>query len=277
MPEENGGAPPKLLHCTGGKLPDGYSAVVSKAMRYNPSDRYKSVEELQADLTACQNGYPATAEEAGWIRQLQLLLGRRRREALIVVGFLIFSQLLLTYFLSQIAKDRRNLRASETALAESNQDLKTSNQRLEQIVYQLRNTAEINYRDAEVQLRKKRPTQALAQINLALVGGVAESGATRARYLIIRGHANTQLGFYTEALEDYRQAAAYAPDSIPFDEIEKDLTRVLEDGIRPSEGWSWERVDVPNTGKLKQQLKSVNDMPPVKKTSQSQNTTGQEN
>lgn len=243
----DGTPPPKLSHCPGGKPPEGLAAIVQKAMQRDPALRYQNVEDLQADITAFQNGFAPSAERAGFLRQLQLLLGRRRREAVLAGCFLVFSQLLLGYFLNWIAADRKVLRQNERALAAKNLELNTTNQRLEQIVYQLRSTAERNYRDAAVLLQEKRSSQALAQINLALVG-VMDSPKMQARYLIIRGHANTQLGFYTQALEDYRQVAAIDPAALPLSEIEMDLSRALEDGFRPPEGWPWEKKGLPTPG-----------------------------
>jgi tetratricopeptide (TPR) repeat protein len=222
-------------------------AIVHKAMQRDPALRYQNVEALQSDIVAFQNGFAPSAEQAGFLRQLQLLLGRRRREAVLVGCFLVISQLLLAYFLNWIAADRKMLRQNERTLASKNLELNTTNQRLEQIVYQLRNTAERNYRDAGTLLLEKRSSQALAQINLALVG-VTDSPKMQARYLIVRGHANTQLGFYTQALDDYRQVATIDPNALPFAEIEADLVRALEDGFRPPEGWPWEKKGLPAPG-----------------------------
>jgi serine/threonine protein kinase len=243
----DGTPPPKLTHCPGAKPPEGLVAIVQKAMQHDPALRYQKVEDLQSDILAFQNGFAPSAERAGFLRQLQLLLGRRRREAVLVGCFLVISQLLLAYFLNWIAADRKMLRLSERTLATKNLELNTANQRLEQIVYQLRNTAERNYRDAANLLQEKRSSQALAQINLALVG-VTDSPKMQARYLIIRGHANTQLGFYTQALEDYRQVAAIDATTLPLADIEADLARALEDGFRPPEGWAWERMGLPVAG-----------------------------
>jgi serine/threonine protein kinase len=250
MPGEFGEPPPELIHCPRGKLPEGLTAVVQKAMRHLPSERYQCVEELQADIVACQDGFAPQAEQAGWVRQLQLLLGRRRREALMLVAFLAVSQILLAYFLGRIASDRRKLRQSEGALGLSYQELKATNQRLEQIIFQLRTTADSNYRDAIMQLKQRRPAQALAQINLALVGA-ADSTERQALYMVVHGHANTQLGFYSEALEDYRQAARLSPSLLPLGEIETDLSKALDDGFRPSEGWPWEKINLPPAVKPK--------------------------
>jgi serine/threonine protein kinase len=243
----DGTPPPKLTHCPGAKPPEGLVAIVQKAMQHDPSLRYQKVEDLQSDILAFQNGFAPSAERAGFLRQLQLLLGRRRREAVLVGCFLVISQLLLAYFLNWIAADRKMLRLSERTLATKNLELNSANQRLEQIVYQLRNTAERNYRDAASLLQEKRSSQALAQINLALVG-VTDSPKMQARYLIIRGHANTQLGFYTQALEDYRQVAAIEATILPLPDIERDLFQALENGVRPAEGWAWERTGLPVAG-----------------------------
>ncbi len=239
----------KLIHCPGGRLPAGLIAVVQKAMQHSPEQRYQSVAELQADIVAYQNGFAPEAEEASWFRQLQLLLGRRRREAVLVACFFVLSQLLLAYFLGRITSDKKILLKSQIALA-------SSNQRLEQIVFQLRKTANNNYRDAINQLRLKKPNEALKQINLALVG-VADIPATQSRYLVARGHANAQLGFYAEALEDYRQASLLSPGNVPIPEIEADLTRAMEDGMRPHEGWLWEKIDMPASLKPRQQQKNT--------------------
>jgi serine/threonine protein kinase len=247
LPDPDGTPPPKLTHCPGAKPPEGLVAIVQKAMQHDPSLRYQKVEDLQSDIVAFQNGFAPSAERAGFLRQLQLLLGRRRREAVLVGCFLVFSQLLLAYFLNWIAADRKMLRLSERTLATKNLELNTANQRLEQIVYQLRNTAERNYRDAANLLQDKRPSHALAQINLALVG-VTDSPKMQSRYLIIRGHANTQLGFYTQALDDYRQVAAIETATLPLSDIEKDLAQALENGFRPQEGWPWEKMGLPVAG-----------------------------
>ena len=243
QPGRNGAAAPTLLHCPGGKPPEGLVAIVEKAMQYNAQNRYQTMEACQRDLLAYQNGFAPSAEKAGFFRQLQLLLGRRRREAVVAVCFLVFSQVLLTYFLGRISADRRELRRNEAELASANQDLKGKNQQLEQIVFQLRATSLRNFEDALAQLKQKRGGQALSQINLALVG-VNDSPKVQARYLIIRGLANTQLGFYSEAITDFRLAATADPGCIPLEQMETDLELGLENGSHPQEGWAWEKREL---------------------------------
>ncbi|MEI6870886.1 MAG: hypothetical protein WCL08_01255 [Verrucomicrobiota bacterium] len=242
-PEENGAPAPALRHCPGEKLPEGLVAIVAKAMQHSAKDRYQSVKALQRDIVAFQNGFAPSAEEAGLFRKLQLLLGRRRREAVVAVCFLVLSHVLLAGFFLRMASDRRKLRENESSLAIANGDLYAKNQRLEQIVFQLRSTAERNFENALLQIRQKHVGQALSQINLALVG-VSDSTKAQARFLTVRGLVNTQLGFYSEAVTDFRQADAADPGSIPLALMEADLETGMILGGRPPGGWEWEESEL---------------------------------
>ena len=238
-PDEKGAPAPALRHCPGEKLPEGLVAIVEKAMEHSAKNRYQSVKALQRDIVAFQNGFAPSAEKAGLFRKLQLLLGRRRREAVVAVCFLVLSHVLLAGFFLRMASDRKKLRENEGSLAIANWDLYAKNQRLEQIVFQLRSTAERNFENALLQIRQKHVGQALSQINLALVG-VSDSTKAQARFLTVRGLVNTQLGFYSEAVTDFRQADAADPGSIPLARIEADLEIGMRLGGRPSGGWEWE-------------------------------------
>lgn len=239
---EDGTPPPALIHCPGGKPPEGLIAVIEKAMRADPAARYQSVEEFQADITAWQNGFATQAEEAGFVRQLFLLLERRRREAIILGIFAVILFSSLGYFLNRLAADRRILADERAALAENNIELQSSNQRFEHLIGQLRITAERNYVAAKFILKQGAAKFALEQINLALIGAEEDSPA-KAAYLIVRGHANTGLGYYPEALEDYRSANKIAPGIVPIDLIETDLSPDGLEDARPKPGWSWEKID----------------------------------
>jgi hypothetical protein len=179
----------------------------------------------------------------------------KRKEALMIVAFLAISQILLAYFVGRIASDGEKLLQSESALA-------ASNQRLEQIVYQLRTTADTNYRDAITQLRQKKSAQALKQINLALVG-VAES-LRRPRQIPhhsrSRQHPTRLLLGSTRRLPP---GGAHLPNSLPIAEVETDLTRTLEDGFHPQEGWNWEKISLPPPAKLKSSGKPGEASPPL--------------
>jgi tetratricopeptide (TPR) repeat protein len=252
----DGTAAPELLHCPGNRLPEGLIAIVEKAMAFEVKDRYRTVEELQADINSFQHGYAPKAEQAGFFRQLQLLIGRRKREAILIGTFFLLSQVVLACFLGRLAKDRKQLRTSQDALAKSNTELRESYDHLEQIVFQLRSAAERNYQDALALLKSKQPTGALEQINLAIIAAPDRS-KQRACYLIVRAHARTALGFLKEALEDYQEAADILPGLLPIDQIQLDIAQTMEDGSRPRDGWTWEKIMPPVTAAAARPLQKL--------------------
>ena len=240
----DGASAPELLHCPSNRIPDGLIAIVEKAMAFEVKDRYSAVEELQADINSFQHGYAPKAEQAGFFRQLQLLISRRRREAILLGSFLVLSQVVLAFFFARLAADRRKLRNSQEALAKSNTELRESYEHLEQIFFQLRSAAERNYHDALSLLKSKQPTGALEQINLAIIAA-PEGSKQRACYLIVRAHARVTLGFFREALDDYLEASLGLPGLLPMEQVQSDLNQAIEDGGRPRDGWVWEKIAPP--------------------------------
>ena len=240
----DGASAPELLHCPSNRVPDGLIAIVEKAMACEVKDRYSAVEELQADINSFQHGYAPKAEQAGFFRQLQLLISRRRREAILLGSFLVLSQVVLAFFFARLAADRRKLRNSQEALAKSNTELRESYEHLEQIFFQLRSAAERNYHDALSLLKSKQPTGALEQINLAIIAA-PEGSKQRACYLIVRAHARVTLGFFREALDDYLEASLGLPGLLPMEQVQSDLNQAIEDGGRPRDGWVWEKIAPP--------------------------------
>ena len=75
-------------------VPDSLDAVVMKAMALAPEDRYQSVEELQQDVQRYLAGYSTRAENAGFVKLLQLLFKRNR---VLCLGLMIA---LITYLVS---------------------------------------------------------------------------------------------------------------------------------------------------------------------------------
>lgn len=250
----DGAPPPKLAHCPEQSPPAGLISVIEKAMAFNPAERYESVAELQQDLRAFQSGFATKAEQASFFRQLQLLLGRRRREAVLLGSFLLISQLLLGTFLTVLSREKSRLKASESSLQFRNTELGELNEKLRRVVSQLRAAADLNYRDAIKLLGANNATEALEQINLALMG-VPDGTDVRGAYLIIRGHARTRLGFFTEALEDYLNADTALPGVLPIGTIREDLSAAIETGERPARGWSWEKKMPPTLTPANKTLK----------------------
>ncbi|MBI3877338.1 MAG: protein kinase, partial [Verrucomicrobia bacterium] len=98
----------KLRHLPDGRVPDALSAVVMKAMAVAPSRRYQNVAELQRDITAYQSGFATSAEEAGLVRQLLLLVRRHKTLTISAVFILTLSG----FFAAEIISGERKARAS---------------------------------------------------------------------------------------------------------------------------------------------------------------------
>ena len=75
-------------HLPGGRIPSSLVPVVKKAMALQPEDRYRSVEELRADVERFQQGFPTLAERSNWWRQGVLML-RRHRAAVFAASLMV--------------------------------------------------------------------------------------------------------------------------------------------------------------------------------------------
>ena len=87
-----------LRQCPGGRIPEGLAAVAMKALALRREDRYQTVRDLQVEITAYQNGFTTSVEQAGPVRRFMFLVKRNKRAvwaaglltALFAVGFTIF-------------------------------------------------------------------------------------------------------------------------------------------------------------------------------------------
>lgn len=253
-PGDEGAPPPKLIHCTGEKLPEGLVAVVEKAMHADPLMRYASVEELQKDISAWQNGFATKAEQASILRQILLLIERRKTEFTILAVFLVILVASFAYFLRCMALDRYVLAQERQALAENNRLLENSNQRYRVLIDQLRETADQNCHDAINHLSKRSPRNALEQINLALVGS-EDFSPEQALFLVVKGLCFVQLERNIEALAELKKASRIIPGMIPLDLIETDLDPASSIS-RPENGWPWESLVIEKIRSLRTPPKS---------------------
>jgi serine/threonine protein kinase len=70
-------------------IPDSLRAVCKKALAYDRGQRYRTVEELQSDITAFQNGFATIAENAGLGKHLVLALKRHKAVAASIASALL--------------------------------------------------------------------------------------------------------------------------------------------------------------------------------------------
>lgn len=97
----------KLLpHCPNGLVPQSLSAVVMKALQVQRERRYPNVEALQKDLAAYQGGFATSAEEAGWLRQLTLLIQRHRAVSIAVAASVLLLFIVSASFTTKVLGER---------------------------------------------------------------------------------------------------------------------------------------------------------------------------
>jgi len=108
---------PGVPHCPGGQVPPPLSAVAMKALQRDPADRYQSVAELAADITAYQNGFATTAENAGLLRLIKLFIQRHKT---IAVALLIGLLATIGFMAKIISSERRATQEAARATREAN-------------------------------------------------------------------------------------------------------------------------------------------------------------
>ena len=74
-------------HCPSKKIPEPLSAISMKALSSLPADRYRKVEDLQRDVEKYLGGFATSAEDAGFLKLLILLVKRNKKK--VISGFLV--------------------------------------------------------------------------------------------------------------------------------------------------------------------------------------------
>jgi tetratricopeptide (TPR) repeat protein len=210
-------------HCPGKRIPDGLSAVAMKALALDPAERYQSVEEMQADITAFQGGFAPKAERASVLKHGLLFAGRHRREMIL---FSIFAALLLAsgvWFVLSVTKEKNRAIESERAVRLSEQQLKVA-------MAELTGTAPTFYEDAKMHVGRRDFDEALDKIDFAI-----RQLPNNAEYHLLRGNIlQTQLR-WDEAIEAYEAALERNPNLAPAKENLALTRRLLADLEEDSE------------------------------------------
>jgi len=98
-----------LPHTPSGRVPAALSSVVMKALRLEKVRRYQSVADLGTDIESYQGGFATSAEQAGALKQLKLLMLRHK----MVTGALAAMLVISTLFVIKVMASERTARASE--------------------------------------------------------------------------------------------------------------------------------------------------------------------
>jgi len=103
-----------LPHVSGGRVPPALSSVVMKALRLEKERRYQNVAALSTDIEAYQGGFATSAEAAGALKQLKLLMLRHKAVTASLAALLIVS---VGFVFKVLASERKATRHAEIAVA----------------------------------------------------------------------------------------------------------------------------------------------------------------
>jgi serine/threonine protein kinase/WD40 repeat protein len=110
-----------LPHCPHGSVPSALSAVTMRALGVDKAKRYKTVAEFAADIEAYQGGFATSAEQAGLLTQLRLLIQRHKREfGVAFAAWLVITALAVWFVINLHASERETRRQAEIARQNEN-------------------------------------------------------------------------------------------------------------------------------------------------------------
>ena len=192
-------------HAPAGRVPAALLAVAQKAMARDPAARYATVPELQAEIARYQNGFATLAENAGFGRQLALLVRRHRGIALTAAAAWLVLTALGVWFVLNVTRER---------------------DRAEQALTELRNTVPIFLAQARSLATAQKSEEALRTIDAA----IALENA-RGELHEVRGRILQTLQRFGDAQESFERAARFDP-SLPHLDANIALSRRLHEAIR---------------------------------------------
>jgi Leucine-rich repeat (LRR) protein len=210
-----------LPHLPGGRIPESLAAVAMKALLPRPGEEYQSVQELQADITAYQDGFATSAERAGPLKQLALLVRRHKREAtafaasIVLLMALGLGAYLYTAWERNVAlregqraeKERLEAEAQRADAATQTASAEIEGKRAEQTLSDLRSAAPAYQRQAISFIQ----AQKFGEANEALGFAVALA-PDNPDYHLLQGQVLQTLQRLPEAAESFRRVLALRTD-----------------------------------------------------------------
>ena len=168
-----------LPHMPGFRVPNALSAVVMKALTLDKAKRYQHVAAFSADIEKFQGGFATSAENAGLMKQLTLLIQRNKGIfTTAAAAWLLITGLAVWFVFNLRAKEQRATQAeaiavqeketARQALAKSQLDLAEKEFERGKFIESrkiLDETAE-SFRDANWRFLQTHSTDYTAQLNL---------------------------------------------------------------------------------------------------------------
>jgi serine/threonine protein kinase/Leucine-rich repeat (LRR) protein len=177
-----------FAHLPGGRPPESLLAVAIKAMALERVNRYQEVSALQAEISAYQNGFATSAENASFYRLMLLAIGRYKRETAIALAAVL---VLLTVGITAFLKVSRERQRAETVLNE------------------LRNAAPAFAAQASSLIAEERFSEALEKLNYA-----NKLCPNEPWYLASRGDVMESQQQFALAARAYREAERLDPGQV---------------------------------------------------------------
>ena len=112
-------AAPRLRSKRDKSVPVSLEAIVMKALRTDPSDRYQTVEEMIADIDSYRNGFATMAEGAGFLTQLRLLIARNPKVSTTIAVTSLLVTGITAYTTQQARKAQKEAENNFAALEKS--------------------------------------------------------------------------------------------------------------------------------------------------------------
>ena len=191
-----------LPHCPGGRVPEALSAVAMKALQVDPARRYQSVAYLQADLAAYQNGFATSAEEAGVLKQLQLLMLRHK----LLATTAALMVLLTAGFMARVMASERHARAAEQVALTKEATANADRQKDEAALARLRDTAPTFHEQALALVQEQQLEPALEKVGFAI-----DLMPQEVEFRLLQGNLLQTLLRLDEAKAAYSTALRFAP------------------------------------------------------------------
>ena len=136
-----------LAHCPARRVPESLSAVAMKALAHKPEDRYQSALQFKSDVDAWLAGFATTAENAGVIKSILLLIKRNKAVFAVAFGAFLILAAMAAWFVIDVTSERTRV-------------VKTLNE--------LRGTAPTFYAQAQALVDEQKFEDALQKVNYAI-------------------------------------------------------------------------------------------------------------
>jgi len=224
-----------LPHCQDGRIPETLAGIAMKALARAPSQRYQTVSALADDIKAYEAGFAASFEEKTLLRQLALLVKRRKTEFALGAAALLLLLAVGGVAVMRIVASEQRANRSLALLTDK--------------VTELRRTAPVFYDEAQSLIDDFRFAEALQRLDYAL------SLEPKADYHAARGNILQTLLRMPEAIAAYNQALALNPQLAVARENRDLCQRFLEEN-RGRTTWLPASLNSLHTALLREQRSS---------------------